>query len=347
MLPAMQSPTEMLSVWLHPGPIVPADDGLINQTWLAGAPLDAVLQWVNPIFSPLVNEDIAAVTAHIAAKGMATPTLLRTPDGQLSVPDPGGGHWRLMTFIPGRTLHKSPSAATSEAAGTMLGQFHAALADCAHTFRAPSRDIHNTPARVAELEAAVAAHPGHALYDEAAPLAEAIVSAWAAWVARWGDPSALPPRICHGDPKLSNLRFHADRDEAVCMLDLDTVGAGTLSAELGDAWRSWCNPGGEDDPRASRFDIDAFAASARGYLRAAPEMGPAERESLAPGLERICLELASRFCADALRNSYFREDRARWPEEGRHNLLRALGQQRLAASAHAAQGRCQQIIRDL
>lgn len=343
----MQSPSQMLARWGHPGPHRPAEDGLINQTWLVGAPLDAVLQWVSPIFSPLIQDDIDAVTAHLAAKGLTTPRLLPTPDGALSVPDPDGGCWRMMTFIPGRTLHKNTSPAIGEAAGAMLGRFHAALADCAHTFVAPSRDIHNTPARIAELRAAVAAHPGHPLYDVAAPLAEAILTAWEGWEARWGDPGALPVRICHGDPKLSNLRFAAEQDEAVCMLDLDTVGPGTLSAELGDGWRSWCNPGGEDDPRASRFDINAFEASARGYLGTAPALPAEERESLAPGLERICLELASRFCADALQNSYFREDRSRWPEPGRHNLLRAEGQQRLAASASDAQAACLAIIRRL
>ncbi|MFT4979255.1 MAG: Ser/Thr protein kinase RdoA (MazF antagonist), partial [Myxococcota bacterium] len=261
-----------------------------------------------------------------------------------SLPDSDAGCWRLLSFIPGRTLHKSDDETISEAAGAMLGRFHAALADCTHTFRAPRRDIHDTAARIAELEAALGAQRGHALYDEAAALADEILAAWAVWSARWGDPRALPERICHGDPKLSNLRFSADRDEAVCMIDLDTLGPGTLSAELGDAWRSWCNPGGEDDPRSSRLSIDAFAASARGYMRHAPPLDAAERESLAPGLERICLELACRFCSDALNNRYFREDRGRWPEPGRHNLLRAEGQHRLAASAADVQGACVNII---
>lgn len=343
----MHAPEQALATWTHPGPLHPAEDGLINQTWMAGAPTDAVIQWVNPIFSPLINEDIESVTAHLSQKGMVTPRLLRTPEGRLSQPDPDGGCWRMMTFIPGRTLHKNSSAAISEAAGAMLGRFHAALADMVHTFRAPSRDIHNTPARMRALQAAVQAHRGHPLYDEAAPVADAILEAWAKWTARWGDPGALPLRTCHGDPKLSNLRFDSSQDVALCMIDLDTVGPGTLSAELGDAWRSWCNPGGEDDPRASRFSISAFETSARGYLRHAPAMDAAERESLAPGLERICLELASRFCADALQNGYFREDRHRWPVPGRHNLLRTEGQLRLAESALDAQAACQKIIRVL
>ncbi|MEL6345391.1 MAG: aminoglycoside phosphotransferase family protein [Myxococcota bacterium] len=340
----MLRPQDALDAWPAAGPLRPADNGNINQTWICGAPPSAVLQWVNPIFSPLIQEDIAAVTAHLAAKGLKTPSLLRTQEGGLSHPDPDGGCWRLMTFIPGRTLHRAHTAEVARAAGAMLGTFHAALSDGVITFQAPSRDIHNTPARMAELQQALDTQRGHALYDEAARLGEALLQSWAVWQAAWGDPTALPSRICHGDPKLSNLRFANNQDTAVCMLDLDTVGPGTLSAELGDAWRSWCNPGGEDDPTRSRFDLTAFEVSAQGYLSTAPSMTSAERESLAPGVERICLELASRFCADALHNSYFRENRSRWPEIGRHNLLRAEGQRRLAAAAHQALPRCQEII---
>ena len=342
----MRDPHEILPRWQHNGALRPADDGLINQTWLVGTPPQAVLQWVNPIFSPLIQQDIAAVTAHLAAKGLVTPRLLAADTGDWGVPDPDGGSWRLMTFIPGETLHRAPDTAVTHEAGAMLARFHAALADLDRPFLAPARDIHNTPARMAELEAALAAHPDHPLYDRAAPLGAALLEAWARWVQRWGAPAALRRRICHGDPKLSNLRFQGPPWRAVCMLDLDTVGWGTLSAELGDAWRSWCNPAGEDDPRAAALDEVAFEAAARGYLADAPaDMDAAEQESLAPGLERICLELAARFCADALNNSYFREDRARWPVVGEHNLLRAEGQQRLAAAAAAAQARCVAIVR--
>lgn len=343
----MQSVEQALTHWNRSDAVRPADDGLINQTWLVSTPPNAVLQWVNPIFSPLVNEDIDVVTGHLAQKGLPTPRLIRTIHGSLSHPDPQQGHWRLMDFVPGRTLHKSPSPAITHAAGAMLGRFHAAVYDLNYTFQAPSRDIHNTPLRIKALQQALQQHRHHALFAAVEPLAMAILTDWEQWLQRWGDPTALPTRICHGDPKLSNLRFDADSDNALCMLDLDTVGHGTLSAELGDAWRSWCNPGGEDDPTTSRFSMEAFAASARGYCSQAPSLQPIERESLVAGTERICLELASRFCADALENNYFREDRARWPEPGRHNLSRAEGQHRLAVSARTQQSDCDAIMRTL
>jgi len=324
----------------------PADDGLINQTWFINKPPAFVLQWVNPIFSPLVNEDIAAVTAHLSQKGLTTPRLIRSAAGNLSEIDPERGHWRMMTFIEGRTLHRAPTDAISAAAGHTLGRFHTALLDCEHTFLAPSRDIHNTAARMAELEDSMRANPQHPLFPEASALGEALLKRWARWKRDWGNPQQLPQRICHGDPKLSNIRFDATRDKGVCLIDLDTVGAGTLSAELGDAWRSWCNSAGEDDPLNSKINLKAFEYSTRGYLSEAPPMSAEEQESLLGGFERICMELSSRFCADALNNTYFRENREQWPEAGRHNLIRAQGQRNLAQSVYEAQAQCAAILKD-
>ena len=44
------------------------------------------------------------------------------------------------------------------------------------------------------------------------------------------------------------------------------------------------------------------------------------------GVEWISLELAARFAADALFESYFGWDPARFPGRGEHNLVRARGQ---------------------
>ena len=319
-----------------------ASPGLINGTWMVSA---GVLQWVNPIFSHDVNRDIAAITGHLAGRGMPTPSLLPGEGGRIWLPDPDGGCWRMLTFIPGRTISRIRDPQTAAAAGRLVGRFHAALSDCTHTFIAPSRDIHNTPQRMADLQEALAAHPTHRLRDEVAPMAAAILHGWDAWVERWGVPGALPVRVCHGDLKVSNIRFAADSLEGICMVDLDTLCRQSLSVELGDAWRSWCNPAGEDDPTAATFSLAHFEASARAWMSQAPALGAEERESLTGGVERICLELAARFCADTLNNSYFREDRTRWPEEGRHNLLRTQGQLSLAAAAAAHQADCERILR--
>ena len=70
----------------------------------------------------------------------------------------------------------------------------------------------------------------------------------------------------------------------------------------------------------------------------------AERASLLDGLERICLELASRFCADALRESYFGWDAERFPSHGYHNLVRARGQLDLHRQVRAARAERARVL---
>ncbi|RME24255.1 MAG: aminoglycoside phosphotransferase family protein [Deltaproteobacteria bacterium] len=338
-------PGDALRHWGIDGELRVAEDGLINRTWLVADPQRpdrpvAVLQWVNPIFPLEVDLDIQAVSDHLLRQGMVSPRLWPLPGGSPSLPD-DSGHWRLMDYIPGRTLHRLRTAGQAAAAGALLGRFHAAMADWDRPFARPPRRIHDTGARMADLDRAMRDTPAHPLLAEARPVGDAILDAWR----RWDGDLDLPERACHGDPKISNLRFAADRDEGICLLDLDTVGPQRLADELGDAWRSWCNPAGEDDLEAVRFDLELFESSAAAWRRHAPAISPAEADSLVPGIERICLELAARFCADSLQSpTRFREDRKRFPVEGSHNLHRARVQLSLARQARHARAACAAIL---
>lgn len=336
-------PDEALAHWDRSGPVSPAPDaGLINRTWLVGSPPSSVLQRVHELFDPRIQIDIDAVTRRLSERHLPTPRLLRTRTGDLWVPD-GPAAWRLMTFVPGRTLHRLPNARIAASAGDLVGRFHAALRDFDHTFRAPRRFAHDTPTRMGRLRKALAGCESHPQRASARELGEEILRAWSAWNGELD----LPGRICHGDLKVSNLRFAGSGDLAVCLIDLDTVGPMSIVEEMGDAWRSWCNPAGEDAPDRADFDLSIFEASARAWATRHGPVQPLERHALAGGIERICLELAGRFCADAVLHETFAEDRARWPEPGHHNLLRARGQLKLARAVADRRGEIERIVDDL
>lgn len=336
----MQSPLRALSEWSLSYPIVESpDQGLINGTWLLGDPPQYVMQWVNPIFSPLIHDDLSIVLSHLQKQGCITPNLIPTASGS-SYWKEEHGCWRIWSFIEGSTIHAISSLHIAKEAGTLVGKFHKALQNLTHDFIAPQRDIHNTPQRMLDLEHALAKAPGHHLEKEAVTLGEAILKAWNDWDGTMDQPK----RICHGDLKISNLRFDASGQHGVCLIDLDTIGPNPLSVELGDAWRSWCNKSGEDKPESAHFEIDIFDASARAWVQEAPDLLDIEKNSLVGGIERICLELSARFCADAINNSYFKENREKYPELGRHNLIRAQSQFNLARSARAQRSTCEHII---
>jgi hypothetical protein len=317
------------------------DAGLINGTYLVGEGPDAVLQWVNPLFPPAIHLDIALLLERLAAGGMLVPRLLPTRTGD-SYLETEHGIFRLWSFIPGRTIHQVSSPRLAAAAGHLVGRFHRVVQGWKPVRHAPVRRVHDTPARMRDLEEEILRSAGHPLADAAGALGQQILERWQGWSGSLEEEEV----ICHGDLKISNLRFANERDEAIALLDLDTIGPLGLSVELGDAWRSWCNPAGEDQPDAVRFDLPRFEASARAFLAAGPELDPHQRAGLAAGPERICLELAARFCKDALANSYFREDRARFPVLGSHNLARATAQFRLAESARSERGNCERILRE-
>lgn len=63
-----------------------------------------VLQRLHPVFGPNVHVDIQAVTAHLAARGLTTPRLVPTIDGELWLRDDSEAAprvWRALTFIDG------------------------------------------------------------------------------------------------------------------------------------------------------------------------------------------------------------------------------------------------------
>jgi Ser/Thr protein kinase RdoA (MazF antagonist) len=310
--------------------IAPHAGGLINKTFVvrdaAGAPI-AALQQLHPIFSAEVNLDIEAVTAHLAARGLDTPRLIRTRDGRAWV-EHDGHVWRALTWVAGESVHRVPSPEWAEAGGILVGKFHRAVADLAHDYRFTRAGVHDTAAHLAKLRDRVDGGSD----EEAARLGRDVLAAAHALPAM----PATPARHVHGDLKISNLIFREHPLRGVCLVDLDTVAQGTMAFELGDAMRSWCNPRGEDAGSVT-FDLSIFRAAIAGFRSEAEAIvSHDERVSIVVGLETVCIELAARFAVDAFDDRYFGWDPARFPSRRVHNLVRAQGQLALGLAVRDA-----------
>jgi Ser/Thr protein kinase RdoA (MazF antagonist) len=265
---------------------------------------------------------------------MSTPRLLPAGDGADWIDLGPDGVWRLMTRVPGVAFDRAESPTQIQAAGELLGRFHATLDDLDHAWQGSRVGVHDTQRHLQTLRAACSDHPTHRLYDQVAPLAEALL-AQAEALPRPPDGPAGRPRPVHGDPKLNNVLFEGPAppasERARCFVDLDTVGLMPRWQELGDALRSWCNQAGEDDVEAT-FDSDAYAAAVAGYEAGYGGLQAADRDFLVHATRWISLELAARFAADALNETYFGFDE-RFGGRGEHNLLRARGQWSLCRAA--------------
>ena len=325
--------------------LTPLGRGLINETYrLTTAAQQLVLQRVNPIFAPVMHQNIAAVTARLSEAGMVTPRLERSRDGALWVELDEAGVCRLMSFVPGVSFDVAQSSAQAHAAGALVGSFHGAVEGMKHDFVGLRSGVHDLQAHLGKLRGALTGCGDHRFYEQVAELGRGIETA-----ARELPPiEALEPQIGHGDLKLNNILFAGarppDSERPLCLIDLDTLGPVVLAHELGDMWRSWCNSAGEDATEAG-FDMDVFAASWRGYCEGLGRVvDEQQRRSLLVGVEHICLELSARFAADALEESYFGFDSSRYTTAGEHNLVRARGQLALLGAARATRDERAEIL---
>lgn len=321
--------------------VTPLGRGLINETFLVTADDGErfVLQRLSSIFPPDVNRDIDVVTRHLAAKGMTTCRLVPSDDGQLWVQH-DGADWRLLTFVDGRSHDALENPVQAREAGRLLAQFHDAVSDLEHRFANPRLGVHDTARHVQNLRDALVRHAEHPQFADVRAIANDILVGAAAL-------PKLPKvadRIVHGDPKINNVLFARDSDRAICMIDLDTMARMPLPLELGDALRSWCNPAGEDD-RQTTFAAELFEPAIEGYASGASAwITPTEAHAFVDATLTILIELAARFCADALNESYFGWNPDRFASRSQHNQVRAVGQIRAAQSLLAQRADLQRII---
>jgi len=296
--------------------------GLINTSLRVDATdgRHCVLQQLHPVFDPAVNLNLDAVTRELARTGLPTPLLLRTLAGAPWVTI-DGRHWRLLSYVDGRSVDAIAEPALAREAGRLLARFHRALA----AFDAPlphqRPPVHEPRRHFAALGEARARHPGHRHAAAVGELAAEIDALFAGLP----DLPGAPLRLVHGDPKISNLLFDA-AGHGLCLVDLDTLARAPLCFELGDAFRSWCNPGPED-AAAPVFSASLFLAALEGYASVAQDLlTPAERASVVPATAAVYLELTARFAADALDERYFGWAPERYAGRGEHNLARARNQ---------------------
>lgn len=321
--------------------LVPLGTGLINLTFGVDAAdgRRLVLQRVNPIFPAEVNRDIDVLTRHLSEVGMVTPSIVPTRGGALWL-ESQGEVWRLMTHVEGVCREALDGATQAEEAGRLLAEFHRAVGDLDHEFANPRLGVHDTARHLRVLERALSEHRDHVRFSAIEPLAREIL----ATAGDLPDLPSLPDRVVHGDPKINNIIFDQQSGRALCLVDLDTIGSMPLPLELGDALRSWCNPAGEDIA-TGQFVAELFESALRGYAAgAAGWIDEREWRAILPATKIILIELAARFCADALNENYFGWDPDRFATRSEHNQVRAAGQLAAARSLQRQEVRLRDII---
>lgn len=331
------------------------ETGLINATWLATFRKESgdlqryILQRINEsVFGdPLdVMRNVEVVTRHINQKVLRvkkdssgqTLNLYPGRSGKSHVEGPGGGIWRCYNFIEGcRTYDVVENPRQAYQAGLAFGAFQDLVSDLpAEKVIEVIPAFHNTPQRFQQLQAAVAADSVgrvHEVQDELARI-EAMSDEMDR-ILRLQEEGQLPMRVTHNDTKINNVLFDIASDEAVCVIDLDTVMPGLALSDIGDLIRTSVNPAEEDEPDLSKVEMrmPIFEALVDGYLAAAGQVLTETEISLLPFSGKLlALELSMRFLADYLDGDrYFRV------KHSRQNLDRARTQLKLAEEIAAVE----------
>jgi Ser/Thr protein kinase RdoA (MazF antagonist) len=307
---------QALSAWFPAQPDTltasPLGAGFINDTWLISGPVGRfVLQRINPAVFPdpaQVAAKVADVVAHIRAGGAIGVPRLQPASSGAAWHEDAAGVWRLWEFIAhGRTLQRLTRPAQARAAGRAFGDFQVALADFGDPGPDPIAGFMQLHHYLKALNDAIAANAWAASDDGV----EAALQTVAARIDMAG---LFQSRNCvvHGDCKVNNLLFHADSDDVLCVLDLDTVMRGHWAWDLGDLVRSGAAVDGG-------FSLELYRAVVQGFLGAGAGAPDAEALLLAPRF--VAFMLGVRFLTDHLRGDHYFKVEARGD-----NLRRAVEQ---------------------
>lgn len=301
-----------------------------------------------------VMENIAKVTAHIREKieksGGDTErgvlTVIPANDGKYFYKDDEGTYWRIYKFIDNSyTQNKVEDPKTLYNAGVGFGNFQKQLADIPMDGLVETiPDFHNTPVRYAQLMEAVK--------KDSAGRAASCQPEIQFFIDREKEMSILtdlkaegkmPVRVTHNDTKFNNILLDDTTNEALSVIDLDTVMPGLVTDDFGDAIRFAANTADEDETDLSKVEVslELFEAFTKGFLEALDgSLTKTEMEHLAWGAKIITMEIGSRFLADYLNGDiYFKIHKEN------HNLDRARCQIALAKSMEEKFDKMQEIVK--
>jgi len=285
-----------------------------------------------------VMRNVECVTRHINWKvlrvkkdlGGQTLSLYPGRGGRCWVRGENGGVWRCYNHIEGCiTYDIVENTRQAYQAARAFGSFQDLVSDLpVEEIEETIPDFHHTRKRFNRLMEVVADDPKGRLETareevEFVCKRESVVDRILGLI----DEGAIPVRITHNDTKINNVMIDEDTDEAVCVIDLDTVMPGSALYDFGDLVRSATSPAAEDERDLSKVEMQMpmFEALAEGYLDAAGDfLVDAEVDHLAFSGMLITLEIGIRFLTDFLEGDvYFKTSR-----DG-HNLDRARTQLKL------------------
>jgi Ser/Thr protein kinase RdoA (MazF antagonist) len=346
----------------RPVKVTPVTTGHIHDTYLvtyvdSGRSTRYIHQRINQhVFRdpPRLMENIERVIRHLRAKlererhpdiSRHVPGLVRAFDGRPYSLDEDNAYWRTWLHLDGmRSYDTVRSPQLARRAATAFGRFVRLLADLpGPRLNETVADFHDTPKRYEQLRRAIDADVCgrvNQAWEEIDFAGDRMAMAYT--LVELQAQGALRQGIAHNDTKISNVLFDAVSDEALCVIDLDTVMPGLLLLDFGDLVRTAGSASSEDERQLERVSVrlPVFEALASGYLSETASLFNEQELSLLPFAGKlVSLETGVRFLTDYLEGDrYFK---TAYPQ---HNLERARNQFALVRSIEKQESAMQAVI---
>lgn len=338
-----------------PGPvssIVPFGSGHIHNTYLVTCSVpnnpSFVLQHFNDlVFShpDQVMNNISKVLSHIGKSNSSeSMKIVPTRNQRLLYKTDEGTCWRLFTYVDQSVSFDRPqNPDQARAAAGAFGNFLNELSSLdSNNLFTTIPNFHNLEFRFRNLQIQLesAAESRKLECHDEIELATSRASKVAEY-AKYLNHLEVPQRITHNDTKINNVLFRKGTNQAISVVDLDTVMPGLLLYDFGDMARTFCSSTLEGDKHIHpKFRSSYFDALCHGFFFAfQSKISNTELQSLKVGPWWMTFMMGIRFLTDYLAGDVYYK--INFPKQ---NLLRARNQLLLVLEIESEQAFINQTI---
>ena len=224
------------------------ESGLINSTFVLNSKTNSyILQSINTNVFPNYEkglENILTVGNWLKSKNYPYSFPLPIKSEYLKVENKV---WRLMPYVKNSISYNRVSTLNQvKSAANCLGEFYHYLSDFnAENLLITLPNFHNGEFIIKKFEEALTGGDSKRLLL-VKPIINEILSELPI-LKKWDNVcNSLPTRVVHYDTKINNFLFDKTTDEALAIIDFDTLMPGCVLSDIGDMIRTYSNPVGEE-----------------------------------------------------------------------------------------------------
>ena len=312
--------------------VEPITSGIINSTWkVKSTGGNFILQRINDhvfVNPENIHHNISVIAQYLKKnfQHYLFPAPILSLDGAELVHIPDKGYYRLFPFIAGtHTINVVENSKQAFEAAEQFGRFTAHLGGFdVSKLKVTIPHFHDLSFRYKQLLESIQNGNSERVKEEQSLIDRLVKFNYLVkqYEAITQNP-AFKKRVTHHDTKISNVLFNDDNN-ALCIIDLDTLMPGYFISDVGDMMRTYLCPVSENEEDVSMIMVrpSFYYAIVEGYYKEMKnELTAVEKTHFFYAAQFMIYMQAIRFLTD-----YFNNDQYYQILYKNHNLVRAINQ---------------------